>query len=182
MKSATAGNILSSTIKLLLLSVAIPLHAAAPPPPPSHELDALATPQYKGEHTIPLAKDDPYPPRFTLIVSWIPGDDNAGYFRYMVTGAPTDPYETRPKDPGTPDWEPREAIKHMETCAYVLRIFAPGGHLLASIPLHFKGDLNWTNEYTTITDNYLTAMPLAAYREFLKAPAPTNWTIIPTCK
>ncbi len=163
----------------LYLCAAPTLHAA---PPPVHALDSFATPQYKGEHTIPLAKDDPYPGHYTLIVSWIPGDDNAGYFRYMVTVAPTDPFDTHPKDPNTPNWEPRDALKRIQACTSTLRVYAPGGHLLASIPLYFKGDVNWTNEYTTLTDNSFAPMPLATYRKFLKDPAPASWNVVPNCK
>jgi hypothetical protein len=165
--------------KLLLLCIAISLHAATPAP---KDADSLATPQYKGEHTIPLTKDDPYPGHYTLIVSWIPGDDNAGYLRYMVVAAPEDPYETRSKDVNTPNWEPREALKRIQLCASTLRVYASGNHLLASIPLYFKGDVNWTNEYTTVSDNSLTQMSLNSYREFLKVPAPASWNIIPACK
>jgi hypothetical protein len=167
---------------LTLCLCAVPTLHAAPPPPPAHALDYLATPQYKGEHTIPLAKDDPYPGHYTLIVSWIPGDDNTGYFRYMITIAPTDPYDTHPKDPNTPNWEPRDALKRIEACASTLRVYAAGGHLLSSVPLYFKGDLNWTNEYTTLTDNSFTPMPLATYRAFFAAPAPASWNIVPSCK
>jgi hypothetical protein len=180
MKSAAAPIIgFKSAFKLLLLCAAIPIHAATPAPKDS---DALATPQYKGEHTIPLNKDDPYPGHYTLIVSWIPGDDNAGYLRYMVVVAPEDPYESRSKDANTSDWEPREALKRIQSCASTLRVYAPGNRLLAAIPLYFKGDVNWTNEYTTVSDNSLTQMSLASYRKFLKAPAPASWNIIPTCK
>jgi hypothetical protein len=187
-----ARNPLSRRCKAALRSIAslcvtlylcaAPVVHAATPPPQSYALESLATPQYKGEHTIPLAKDDPYPGRYTLIVSWIPGDDNVGYFRYTVTVAPTDPYDTRPRDSDTPNWEPRDALKRIQACAFTLRVYAPGGRLLSSIPLYFKGDLNWTNEYTTLTANYFDPMPLASYREFLKAPAPASWNVVPNCK
>jgi hypothetical protein len=180
MKSATArSGAIQSVFKLLLLCAAIPIQATTPAP---KDTDSLATPQYKGEHTVPLTKGDPYPGHYTLIVSWIPGDGNAGYLRYMVIAAPEDPYESRPKDPNTYDWEPREALKRIQSCPSTLRVYAPGNRLLASIPLFFKGDVNWTNEYDTISDNSLTQMSLATYREFLKAPAPASWNIIPACK
>jgi hypothetical protein len=144
--------------------------------------ESLAAPQYKGEHTIALSKDDPYPGHYTLIVSWIPGDDNAGYFRYMVVVGPQDPYETHPNDPDTPNWEPRQALRRIQACSLTLRVYASGNRLLQSIPLHFIGDVNWTNEFTTLSDNSLTKMPLSSYREFLKAPAPASWNITPNCK
>jgi hypothetical protein len=165
--------------KLLFLCAAIPLHAA---PSSKSAIDTLAIPLYKGEHTIPLNKSDSNPGHYTLTVSWIPGDDNAGYFRYMVVAAPEDPYESRSKDPDAPNWEPREALKRIQSCPSTLTIYAPGNRLLASIPLYFKGDVNWTNEYTTISDNSLIQMSLASYREFLKAPSPASWNITPACK
>src|SRR5579859_1686056 len=83
---------------LLLCAIGIAQSPAdsSPTSPHSASSSALSDPQYKGQRTLLLFKDDPHPARFTLITSWVPGTDNKGYFRYQVTMGATAAFDIPP--------------------------------------------------------------------------------------
>jgi hypothetical protein len=144
---------------------------------------SLGAPRFDGAHKFAIFSDDPRAANFTLLTAWVPGDDHRGYLQYQITTtvpvAPADQMRSAAPPQG---WEEDAYLKRMLSCSFYLQLHGAGGLASEKLPLHFIGDVTWTNEYESLTANEVLQMDMIMYRNFLQAGPSPSWRILWSCK
>ncbi len=144
---------------------------------------ALSRPVQEGSKSFKIIPGDPRSAVFTVVTSWIPGEEKKGNFRYRISASSIAPStNTQDTVSSSADYEANVAyLRKVAACSLSLEIYDDGGFLLRSAHVSFLQNVNGAGQLLGLDSNNSFQLDLASYRSFLRTPIESSWEMSWNC-
>lgn len=119
--------------------------------------------------------------KFTLVTSWIPGENHKGMMRYKMTAVPDDS-DTPAADPNTEHEARQKLMTRVSACAVTLNLYDPNEFLLRNTVVPFHLGVDEQVRVRSLNANSSLQMDAQEYREFVgTAMSGGSWNVSWDC-
>jgi hypothetical protein len=141
------------------------------------QAESLAAPRNWGSITLQMFPDSDRRVIFTLVTSWIPGENHAGMFRYKVQGTPFElTLAQRAQDMNIPA-STEKLMRRIHACDVELDLYDADGFILRKVPIVFDYGV-YGGQVQSLIANDSSQMDASEYRKLVGTSSNSgSWNI-----